>query len=100
MGSGLVITLRPQTPKHSRGSWSYYTDTSEPVDGNGAQNMVTVQSGFQTRDISISGPTRLPTALTVPAMGSAYKELDTKQTNQALLEQSKTVSLSGSLCSS
>jgi hypothetical protein len=22
------------------GGWSYYTDTSEPVDGNGAQNMV------------------------------------------------------------
>jgi hypothetical protein len=30
---GLVIALRPQTPKHIRGSWSHYTDTSEPVDG-------------------------------------------------------------------
>jgi hypothetical protein len=39
---GLVIALRPQTLKHIRGSWSHYTDTSEPVDGNGAQNMVTV----------------------------------------------------------
>jgi hypothetical protein len=60
----LVIALRPQTPKHIRGGWSHYTDTSESVDDNGAQNMVHVQSGFRTRDISISGPTRLPTALT------------------------------------
>jgi hypothetical protein len=44
---GLVIVLRPQTPKHIRGGWSHYTDTSESVDGNGAQNMVTVQSGFE-----------------------------------------------------
>jgi hypothetical protein len=44
---GLVIALCPQTPKHMRGGWSHYTDTSEPVDGNGAQNMVTVQSGFE-----------------------------------------------------
>jgi hypothetical protein len=44
---GLVIALRPQTPKHIRGGWSHYTDTSKPVDGNGAQNMVTVQSGFE-----------------------------------------------------
>jgi hypothetical protein len=44
---GLVIALRPQTPKHIRGGWSHYTDTSEPVDGNGAQNMVTVQSRFE-----------------------------------------------------
>jgi hypothetical protein len=28
-----VIALRPQTPKHIRGGWSQYTDTSEPVDG-------------------------------------------------------------------
>jgi hypothetical protein len=40
----LVIALRPQSPKHIRGGWSHYTDTSEPVDGNGSQNMVTVQS--------------------------------------------------------
>jgi hypothetical protein len=26
---GLVIALRPQTPKHIRGGWSHYTDTSE-----------------------------------------------------------------------
>jgi hypothetical protein len=31
----LVIALRPQTPKHIRGGWSHYTDTSKPVDGNG-----------------------------------------------------------------
>jgi hypothetical protein len=30
---GFVIALRPQTPKHTRGGWSYYTDASEPVDG-------------------------------------------------------------------
>jgi hypothetical protein len=38
------------TPKHIRGGWSHNTDTSdcsEPVDGNEAQNMVTVQSGFR-----------------------------------------------------
>jgi hypothetical protein len=65
---GLVIALRPLTPKHVRGGRSHYTDTSEPVDGNGhgAQIMVTVQSGFRTRDLSISGPTRLPPALTGP----------------------------------
>jgi hypothetical protein len=31
--SGLVIALRPQTPKHIKGGWSHYTDTSEPADG-------------------------------------------------------------------
>jgi hypothetical protein len=44
---GLVIAVRPQTPKHIRGGWSHYTDTSEPVDGNRAQNMVSVQSWFE-----------------------------------------------------
>jgi hypothetical protein len=29
----LVVALRPQTPKHIRGGWSHYIDTSEPVDG-------------------------------------------------------------------
>jgi hypothetical protein len=43
---GLVIALRQQTLKHISGGWSHYTDTSEPVDGNGAQNMVTVQVWF------------------------------------------------------
>jgi hypothetical protein len=60
----LVIALRPKTPKHIRGGWSHYTDTSERVDGNGAQNMVTVPTGFRIRDILITVPTRLPTALT------------------------------------
>jgi hypothetical protein len=32
-GLVLVIALQPQTPKHIRGGWSRYTDTSEPVDG-------------------------------------------------------------------
>jgi hypothetical protein len=44
----------------------HYTDTTEPANGHGAQNMVTVQSRFRTRDLSITGPTRLPTALTGP----------------------------------
>jgi hypothetical protein len=60
---GLVIALDPQTPKHIRGGWSHYTNTSEPVDSNGAQNKVTVQSGFRTGDLSITGPTCLPTAI-------------------------------------
>jgi hypothetical protein len=42
-----VIALRPQTPKHLRGGWSHYTDTSEAFHGNGVQNMVTVPSGFE-----------------------------------------------------
>jgi hypothetical protein len=44
---GFAIASRPQTPKHIRGGWLHYTDTSEPVDGNGAQNMFHVQSGFE-----------------------------------------------------
>jgi hypothetical protein len=31
--TGLVIAIRPHTLKRSRGGWSHYTDTSEPVDG-------------------------------------------------------------------
>jgi hypothetical protein len=53
-----IVALRPHTPKHISGGLSHYTDTSEPVDGYGAQNMVTVQSGSQTSDLSITGPTR------------------------------------------
>jgi hypothetical protein len=64
----LVIALRPQAPKHIRGGWSHYTDTSEPIEGNGAQNMVSVQSGFRSRDLSVTGPTRVPTALTGPTL--------------------------------
>jgi hypothetical protein len=47
---GLVIALHPQTQKHIRGGWSRYTDTSEP-DSNGAQNIVTVQSGVVAQSI-------------------------------------------------
>jgi hypothetical protein len=53
-GLVLVIALRPQTLKQVRCGWSHYSDTSEPVDGDRAQNMVTVQSGFRTRDLSIT----------------------------------------------
>jgi hypothetical protein len=50
----------PHTPKHIRGGWSQYADTSKPVDGYGANdNMVAVQSGFRTNDLSITGPTLL-----------------------------------------
>jgi hypothetical protein len=62
----LAIALRSQTPKHIRGDWSHYSDTSEPVDGNGAQNMVTVQSGYRTSDLLITGPMSLLTALAGP----------------------------------
>jgi hypothetical protein len=44
---GLVIALCPQTRQHIRGGWSHYTDTSEPVDGYGAQNM---EAGTQFYD--------------------------------------------------
>jgi hypothetical protein len=55
---GFVIALRLQTPKRIRGGWSHYTDTSEPVNGYGAQNMVTVQSRSRTSNLSITGPAR------------------------------------------
>jgi hypothetical protein len=32
------------------------TTKSGQIDGNGAQNMVSVQSGFRTSDLSITGP--------------------------------------------
>jgi hypothetical protein len=48
-----MVALRPHTPKHIRGGWSQYTDTSERVVGYGAQNMVLVQSGFRTSDLKI-----------------------------------------------
>jgi hypothetical protein len=53
-----MVALHPHTPKHIRGCWSHYTDTSEPVYGYGTQHIVIVQSGFQTSDLSITGPTR------------------------------------------
>jgi hypothetical protein len=34
-----MVALPPHTSKHNRGGWSHYTDTSEPVDGYGAQNI-------------------------------------------------------------
>jgi hypothetical protein len=37
--SFFLIALCPQTPKHIRDDWSHYTYTSEPVDGNVAQNI-------------------------------------------------------------
>jgi hypothetical protein len=43
----LLYAHRHRRATHISGGWSHYADTSEPVDGNGAQNMVTVQSGFE-----------------------------------------------------
>jgi hypothetical protein len=57
-GKERMVALRPHTPKHVRGGWSHYTDTSKPDGGYGAQNMVTVQSRSRTSDLSITGPAR------------------------------------------
>jgi hypothetical protein len=55
------VMLGTQTPKHIRGGWSHNTDTSKPVDGKmGALNG---QSVFQTCNLLISDPMRLPTVL-------------------------------------
>jgi hypothetical protein len=53
-----MVVLRLHTPKLIRGGWLHYTDTSKPVVGYGAQNIVTVQSGFRTSDLSITAPKR------------------------------------------
>jgi hypothetical protein len=42
-----LVALCPHTLKHIWGGWSDYADTSKPVVGYGAQNMVTVHSGFK-----------------------------------------------------
>jgi hypothetical protein len=45
---GLVwLLLYAHRRRSILGGVGVVTDTSEPVDGNGAQNMVTVQSGFE-----------------------------------------------------
>jgi hypothetical protein len=43
----LLIALRPQTPKHIKGGWSNYTDTSELINGNVGQDMVSVRVSNQ-----------------------------------------------------
>jgi hypothetical protein len=58
--NGSAAILPSSESSYIRGGWSHYNDTSEP------QNMVTVQSEFRTSDLSITGPTRLPNALTGP----------------------------------
>jgi hypothetical protein len=68
--SGLVIALRPQTPKHIRGGWSHYTDTSEPVDGNSNGRLKIwslSNSGSYQRPFD-HWPTSLPAALTGPTL--------------------------------
>jgi hypothetical protein len=68
---GLVIALRPHTPKHIRGGWSHSTDTSEPIVGYETNNILnffgyetnnilTDQSGIRTSYLSITSPIHLP----------------------------------------
>jgi hypothetical protein len=63
----LVTALRPQTPKHIRGGWSHTHIILTPANQLMIMGlkicMVTVQSGFRTSDLLITGPTRFPTAL-------------------------------------
>jgi hypothetical protein len=61
----LVIALRSQTPKHIRGGWSHYTDTSEPVDG---KIWSLPNPGSNQRPKFDHWPTSLPTALTGPKL--------------------------------
>jgi hypothetical protein len=51
---GLVIALRPQTPKHIRGGWSHYTDTSEQVDGGVLWTTRTILSVKMDRENSLT----------------------------------------------
>jgi hypothetical protein len=50
----LVVALRPQTPKHIRGGWSHYTDTSEPVDGGVLWTTRTILSVKMDRENSLT----------------------------------------------
>jgi hypothetical protein len=62
--------FNPQTPKHIGGGWSHYTDTSEPVDGNGAQNY-----GHCPIRVSNQGPfDHWPSALNQQAYGGAEEK--------------------------
>jgi hypothetical protein len=67
---GKQFALCLHTPKHIRGVWSHSTDTSEPV--LGYVYIAIVQSGIRTSDLSITSPTRLPTA--VPAEGKRKRK--------------------------
>jgi hypothetical protein len=70
-----VFALLPQTSKHIRGGWSHYADTSEPVVGYGANNVFIVPSAdIRTTDLSITSPTRLPTALPGPTSLDAIRK--------------------------
>jgi hypothetical protein len=62
---GFGYCFTPTDTEAYEGRLVTLTDTSEPVDGNGAQNNYG-QSGFRARELSITGPTRSPTALTGP----------------------------------
>jgi hypothetical protein len=49
-----MVALRPHTPKHiSWGGWSHYTDTSELVDGYGAQNKIYNDFNTNTHALTI-----------------------------------------------
>jgi hypothetical protein len=66
---GFVISLRPQTLKDIKGGWLHYSDTSEPVDGNGAQ----LKSGHCPIRVWNQRPfDHWPNALTEPITVSTY----------------------------
>jgi hypothetical protein len=46
-GRFLVVALRTHTPKHIKGGWSHYTDTTEPVDVMGLKIWSLSNPGFE-----------------------------------------------------
>jgi hypothetical protein len=42
-----MVALRPHTPKHIKGGWSHYTDTSEPVEVMGLKIWSLFNPGFE-----------------------------------------------------
>jgi hypothetical protein len=47
VGKERMVALRPHTPKHIRGGWSHYTDTSEPVEVMGPKIWSLSNPGFE-----------------------------------------------------
>jgi hypothetical protein len=82
----LVNALRPQTPKHIRSGWSH-TDTSKPVEGPGSKYGHCPE--FRTSDLSITGPTRLPTALTGLAYRERHRQRERERENHFLASSNK-----------
>jgi hypothetical protein len=42
-----MVALSPHTPKHIRGGWSHYTDTSEPAEVMGLKIWSLSNPGFE-----------------------------------------------------